>query len=194
MGQTATAEGRDEEELKWQFYDLDFSIQRSRRYHEKLAAFFASWRNRFRIVTVLAGSGAFFAVVGKYQHAAELITAFIGLWAILDIIFMPDKQHDLHNELSRSFTALAAKLQQMPQTPATLRELTAERLLLEQKEPPCKRLVDLEARNDELRARDFPVEALAPLSRPQRVWGYYGATWGLAHLEEWKAQQQRNSK
>ncbi|HEY8335302.1 MAG TPA: hypothetical protein VIQ05_16030 [Tardiphaga sp.] len=174
------------------FEDLDFAIHRSRRYHEKLAAFFAAWRDRMRVVTAVAGSAAFFVVVGKYQHAAEVLTAFIGLWAILDIIIMPDKKHDAHNALSKQFTALAAKIESSPKTEGALRDLKTERLLIEVNEPPCKRLVDIEARNDECRAREFPPERQAPLTRFQKWVGYYGWDWDLHRLEQWKAEQGRH--
>jgi len=146
-----------------------------------------------RIVTAIAGSGAFFVVVAQYQHAAEIVTAFVGLWAILDIIVMPDKKHDIHNDLCKRFTSLAAKIQHLPRTEESLRELVGERLVLEQSEPPCKRLVDLEARNDECRARGFPPDELVPLSGWQRFFGYYGAQIGMARLEQWKAERQRST-
>lgn len=180
-----------EEGLNDRFYDLEFSVQRSRRYHEKLTGFYGKWRDRIRIVTAIAGSGAFLIVVAKHQTAAEWITGFIALWAVLDIIIMPDKKHDLHNESCKRFVALAAKIQQSQKTEAALRDLTGERLLIEEGEPPCKRLVDLEARNDECRAQGYPPDDLVPLSKWQRFFGYYGADFGMERLEKWKADRQR---
>ena len=188
LGSTEAAE----EALTGRFYDLDFSIHKSRRYHEKLAAFYAAWRDRMRVVTVIAGSGAFFVVVNEYKHAAEVITAFVALWAILDIIIMPDKKHDKHNEFCKRFTALAAKIERAGVSEDEYHELAAERLLLEVNEPPCKRLVDLEARNDECRARGFPPDDLVPLGCFQRALGYY-FTFGMPRLERWKAQRQAQS-
>ena len=75
-----------------------------------------------------------------------------------------------------------------------MRELTAERLLSELGEPPCKRLVDLEARNDECRARGFSPDELAPLGKLQRLFGYYGAAFGMQRLEDWKANKQRQQR
>ncbi len=189
LGSSSPASSQEEVDLE--LHHLEFAIQKTRRYHEKLSGFYGKWRDRMRVVTAVAGSGAFFIVVAKYQHAAEWITAFVALWAVLDIIIMPDKKHDLHNDLCKRFTALAAKTHQLPRTVETLRELTAERLILEQGEPPCKRLVDLEARNDECRARGYPPEDLVPLSKWQRFFGYYGATFGMERLEDWKADRQR---
>jgi hypothetical protein len=188
LGQTNQAKG----ELEQEFFSLDFSVHKSRRYHEKLAAFYGSWRDRMRVVTAIAGSGAFFIVVSGWQHTAVAITAFVALWAILDIIVMPDKKHDRHNELCKRFTSLAAKIQRSLLTKEALKELIAERLLIEENEPPCKRLVDIESRNDEWRSRGYSPDELAPLSGWQRVFGYF-VTFGLPRLERWKAERQRRS-
>lgn len=177
-------------DLDQEFFSLDFSIHKSRRYHEKLASFYAGWRDRMRVVTAVAGSAAFFIVVARSQHAAEVITAFVALWAVLDIIFMPDKKHDKHNELGKRFTALAVKMHQSPQTADALHELTAERLLIEENEPPCKRLVDLESRNDEWRSRGYSPDELVPLNGWQSFFGYW-VTFGLPRLERWKAERQK---
>lgn len=187
LGQAAPSK----EGLASEFYDLDFSVHRSRRYHEKLARFYASWRDRFRIVTAFAGSGAFLLIAKDFQVAAEFVTAFVALWAIIDIIVGPDKKHDLHNELCKRFTGLAAKIQQATNTEEAIRELKAERLLIEENEPPCKRFVDFEARNDECRARGFPADDFVPLRGWQRELGYYGFQFGMGRIEDWKASRER---
>ncbi len=196
-GQTHPSHGlgqadKAKEDLEQEFFSLDFSVHKSRRYHEKLAAFYGSWRDRMRVVTAIAGSGAFFIVVSGWQHTAEVITAFVALWALLDIIVMPDKKHDKHNELCRRFTSLAAKIRRSSSTDAALKELMAERLLIEENEPPCKRLVDLEARNDEWRSRGYSPDELVPLSGRQRFFGYF-VTFGLPRLERWKAERQHHA-
>src|SRR6266851_5988928 len=98
LGQAAATAA---EEMMLEYHHLNFAVQKSRRYHEKLSGFYGKWRDRMRVVTAVAGSGAFLIVVASSQHAAEWITAFVALWAVLDIIIMPDKKHELHNELSK---------------------------------------------------------------------------------------------
>jgi hypothetical protein len=186
LGQAERPQEEVDEELEEKFTDLDFAAHKSVRYHEKLASFFARWRDRFRVITVVAGSGAFVIVLAGWQHLSEWLTGFVGLWAILDLVIRPDKMHDLHSELRGRFIGLAIKLQQTHRTQASLAELTTQRLEIEHDEPACKRLVDLEARNDEIRAREWPLDQLAPLSAAQRRWGCY-VTFGLRRLEDWKA-------
>ena len=118
----------------------------------------------------------------------------MALWAILDIIVMPDKKHDRHNELCKRSTGLAGKVARTARTEASYAELKAERLLLEENEPPCRRLIDLEARNDECRARGFPSSQLVPLGKWQRRLGYYTTRgFGMQRLEKSKAQQENNA-
>jgi hypothetical protein len=185
LGQAETAE----ETLEGQIYDLSFGVHKSRRYHEKLCAFYSGWRDWVKIVTVVTGSGLFLLLISDWQHVAEFVSAFIALWAMLDYLVAPDKKAERHADLYKRFTALAAKIETMQHTLDSYQQLAAARLSLEENEPPCKRLVDLQARNDECRARGFPPDYLVPLSRWQRYFGYF-FTFGMDRLERWNAEHQ----
>jgi len=187
LGQAATAE---EEGLKWAFYDLDFSVRKSLRYHEKLCAFYGVWRDWIKIVSVVAGSGVFLLLLASATHFAEVFAGFVALWAILDYIIQPDKKAEKHCDLGERFSDLAIKLARSAKTQEEYNELLATRLEIEKLEPPCKRLIDLQARNEECRARDYPPEDIVPLSGWQRALGYF-ATFGMKRLEDWKAARQR---
>lgn len=139
-----------------------------------------------KIATAIAGSGAFLLISSGWQDVATVVVAFIALWAVIDIIFAPDKKSDLHSDLRQKFISLAAEIEAAPRTKESLRALAADRLSIEAREPPCKRLVDLQARNDECRARGFLSSDLVPLSDSQRYLGYF-ATFGMSRLEKWKA-------
>jgi hypothetical protein len=182
-----------QEGLSWDFYDLDFSVQKSRRYHEKLCAFYGVWRDWIKIVSVIAGSGIFvLLLVASASHFAEVVAAFVALWAILDYVIEPAKKAEKHCELGERFTDLAILIARSERTAEALGDLKARRFEIEKLEPPCKRLVDLQARNDECRARGFSPDDLVPLSWLQRSFGYI-FTFGLKRLEDWKADQQRRA-
>ncbi len=186
---SAQAEASEEvTELEWEFYDLSFSVNKSRRYHERMCAFFGSWRDWMRIITAVAGSGAFLLVTAKVQGWAELLSAFVALWAVIDIIVAPDKKAEEHRKLCERFVRLAERLATVAKTRHELDEGVKARLRIERDEPPVKRLVDLQARNDECRARDFPPGKEVPLSRWQRWFGAY-ATFGMERLEAWSRAQ-----
>lgn len=178
-----------EGELADGFYDLDFGVHRSRRYHEKLVDFYGRWRDAIRIITAVSGSGAFVFVVAD-SPLGKYLAGFVALWAVLDIIVAPDKKSELHKDLSRRFTQLASEIRTSERSQDALDGLCAKRLLIEEGEPPVKRLVDLEARNDECRARGFPPDDLVPLSRWQRRLGRF-FDFGMDRLERWKTDRQR---
>jgi hypothetical protein len=179
-----------QEGLKWNLYDLDFSVHKSRRYHEKLSTFYGVWSGAVKIVTLISGSGLWFLLFAGAQHTAEWLAAFIAVWAAVDYMVAPDKKAAKHRDLCEEFTDLAKKIVTAPRTDEAYRNLVAERLDLEKQITGCKRLIDLQARNEECRARGFPPEDIVPLSKPQRVIGYI-FTYGMPRLEEWKAHRQR---
>ncbi len=185
-----SAEASAQEAIDWDFYDLDFSVQRSRRYHEKLCAFYGVWRDWIKIVSVVAGSGVFVLLLASASRVAEIIAGFVAVWAILDYVIEPAKKAEKHCDLGEKFTDLAIEIARAARTREMLGLLSARRMEIEKLEPPCKRLVDLEARNDECRARGFPPDDLVPLSWAQRSFGYF-FTFGMQRLENWKAARQR---
>ncbi|MGB9368461.1 MAG: hypothetical protein WCE79_20865 [Xanthobacteraceae bacterium] len=181
------------QELKDRFYDLDFSVQKSRRYHERFCAFYGGWRDWVKIITVVAGSGLFLFVLGGWKHTSEGLAAFVALWAMIDYLVAPDKKAEKHCELCEKFINLAIEIENAERSEKTFKKLMTRRYEIEREEPPVKRLIDLQARNDECRARDFPPEDIVPLSVPQRTFGYF-LTFGMDRLEEWKATRQRQMR
>jgi hypothetical protein len=199
QGQQSDGLGQAEEErrrrrrLRREWDDLDFAVQRSRRYHEKFYGFYGTARDLIKVATAISGSGLFFLLLADVKLIPEVLAGFVAVWAVIDYLLAPDKKAEKHYELREQFTDLAIKIQKTPRSEEALRQLIAERLELEKTEPPCKRLVDLQARNEECRARDFPPEDLVPLGRLQRSVLGYVATFGMKRLEDWKIQRQRQT-
>lgn len=176
---------RSKEGLDDEFHDLDFAVQKSRRYHEKLAHFYGFWRDLNKWGTLVSGSGAFLLFFGGADKLAGAISALIALGGLIDLVVSPDKKAQLHNDLRNEFIDLGVELENTARDDLSLRKLKAIRLTIERKEPPCKRLVDLQARNDECRARGYPASMLVPLSATQNWLGYL-FTFGIRRLEKWK--------
>ena len=142
----------------------------------------------------MASSGVASSLIfADAKLVAEIVASLLALWTIVDYMVAPDKRSEKHCDLRDRFIELAAKIELMPHTETAYKELAAARLELERDEPPCKRLVDLQARNEECRSRDFPPEDLVPLSRSQRLFGYF-LTFGMPRLENWKAERQRETR
>lgn len=179
-------------DLEWDIYDLSFSVGKSRRYHERMCSFYSAWRDWMRIVTAVAGSGAFLLVTAKAGGWAESLSAFVALWAVIDIVVSPDKKSERHRKLGERFTRLAERLASSPKTQEAYAQNLTERLRVERDEPPCKRLVDLQARNDECRSRNLSPDQEVPLSDTQRALGYF-ITFGMGRLEEWSRSKRAKS-
>jgi hypothetical protein len=121
---------------------------------------------------------------GKDSVVAQI---FVGLTAALSAIATslgPSKKANKHAELSRGFTDLAAEIVKREPTSSNLKLVKAQRLKIEKDEPPVKRLVDLQAQNEEARSRGVPESKMVPLKAWQRCFGYV-ITIGMPRLERW---------
>jgi hypothetical protein len=172
--------------MKWEFYDLDFSVSKSRRYHERLSAFYAAWRDRLKYATAITGCSAFVLLFAEGRLGTWL-SAGVAFWSILDLIARPDLKAEKHRVLCNKFLELKRDLETAPRTRAALQELKARRVEIEKEDDPCKRLVDLMARNDECRAQNYPSSSLVPLSWHQEFFGYW-ITYGMRRLNRWRDQ------
>lgn len=173
-------------------YAASFSIHKSRRYHAKMRAFYRGCYDLTTAATAITGSGAFVALIGSpgSDQLAKWLTGIVALSSTMNLVFGFAKKADIHDALCRRFTELAAKLEEWPATEESLQRARAERLAIEKDEPTEKRLVDLQARNEEARARNCHPDDLVPLSWAQ-YWLGYVATFGIRRLEKWKAKRDR---
>ncbi len=147
-----------------------------------LCSFYGAWRDWMRIITAIAGSGAFVLIKAKIEVWAELLSAFVALWAVVDIIVSPDKKGERHSRLCEQFTRLAERIARSQRTQEAYDENLAARLRIERDEPPVKRLVDLQTRNDECRARDFPPDDEVPLNWCSDSSAFF-FTFGMSQLD-----------
>jgi hypothetical protein len=96
----------------------------------------------------------------------------------------------MHEALARRFTDLSSKIAGWEPVPQNLKKARSERLRIEKDEPPVKRLIDLQAQNEEVRARGISDDHCVPLSRFQRAFGYVW-TFGMPRLEKWEAERRK---
>lgn len=170
------------------YYDVCFSVERCRRYHAKMQAYYDWCYNLTRAATALTGTASFFALLAGGTEIAKYLTAVVAAAASLDSVFRFDRKARLHEGLSRRFTDLGAKIAGWEPVPQNLKKARADRLRIERDEPPVRRLIDLQAQNEETRARGIPEDRCVPLSGWQRMFGYVG-TFGMKRLETWSAEQ-----
>lgn len=172
-----------------EYYDVSFAVSKSRRYHAKMFEFYEWAHNLARVATALTGTASFFVLLATDVggvRTAKYLTSIVAIAATLDSIFRYQKKARQHEKLTRKFTELAQKIAIWEATPANLKKATTDRLKIEATERPVRRLVDLQAQNEEARARGVPDNYLVPLSRWQRTFGFV-FTFGMSRLERWYA-------
>lgn len=138
------------------------------------------------LATAVSATSAFFLLLASQPFIATFLTALVGVASILDLLFSFEKKAREHNDLRKRYTNLAAEVVLRDATNANLRWARSELLKIEGDEPGIRRLVDLQARNEEARARGCREEDLVPLTRLQRYLGYF-ATFDMKRIEQWKA-------
>jgi hypothetical protein len=172
------------------YYLVSFGVHKSRRYEAKMSSFYETLGNFVLGGNAILGASAFMALIGGNNTLiAQILIGLVAAGSALDTVLGFAKKAKRHDDLCRKFTELAAKIAEWDATNENYRKACAERLRIEKDEAPVARLVDLQARNEELRARGYSSDNLAPLSRAQRYLGYF-ATFGMARLERWKAEHQ----
>ena len=172
------------------YYDVCFSVEKCRRYHAKMQAYYDWCYNLTRAATALTGTASFFTLLAGGTDIAKFLTAIVAAAASLDAVFRFNRKARLHEGLSRRFTELSAKIAGWEPVPQNLKKARAERLRIEKDEPPVRRLIDLQAQNEETRAREIPEEHCVPLTGLQRVFGYV-VTFDMRRLETWQTQRMK---
>lgn len=175
------------------YYDVCFSIEKSRRYHQKMQAFYDWIYNLTRAATALTGTASFFVLLAKGTEIAKYLTGIVAIAATLDSIFRFNRKARAHEALCRRFTDLSSKIAGWEPIPANLKKARVERLKIERDEPPVRRLIDLQAQNEEARSRGTSDDQLVPLTRLQRTFGY-AFTFGMGRLEAWHGERSQMSE
>lgn len=164
-------------------FKVAFAVGRSRRYHAKMHRFYEAMHDGVIAVNAVLGAGAFVALIGgKTGSLATVLTGILAAASALDTTFGWSRKAKLHADLTRRFTDLAARMIEKPATSASYRWACAERIRIEKDEPPIRRLVDLQAQNEESRSLGVDPAYQIQLTRRQRIFGYI-FTFGMTRLQ-----------
>lgn len=141
------------------FRNLDFSINRSRRYHNKLLAHYDNL-NRLAMTFVLVGGSTTFAtLLSKVQSDLPIIaSALVTIVAAWDRTFGFAEKARVHQDLYRRFSSLSARAKVAGEhlTKEKFDELSTENIKIESDEPGEKRMLNLICYNEERIARSKP--------------------------------------
>jgi len=188
LGQ-GTASTSSAQKITWDsypYYLARFGVHKSRRYHAKMSGVFQGLNDFVLSVNAVAGAGAFIALLGgKSTLVVQALIGTVAALSAVDNVLGFSKRSKQHYDLCRRFSDLAASIEEWDATETNLKKANARRIKIEEDEPPIKRLIDITARNEELRARGYPPSDYAPVTRVQAMFGYF-VTFGMSKLDRWR--------
>lgn len=157
-----------------QVHELKCHLQRSIRYHKARERFFDSWSNFISFASLLAGSGVVVSLlaVAVPEWVALASGAMVAALQALEQVSRLSLKARTHSDLAASFVSMERILTMRPiLSEADLREAIAEVLLIEAREPPIKRYLDLICHNQV--ARSIGSDDVEELTCWQRWFAQY---------------------
>jgi hypothetical protein len=159
----------------------------------KMCSFYQTMNDAVLGANAILGASAFMALLGgKNNLTAQILIGIVAGLSAIDNVLGFGKKSKLHADLSRRFTELAANMALWDASEVNYRKACAERIRIERDEPPIRRLIEIEANNEEMRARGYDERDMVPLGRLQRVFGYV-FTFGMQRLEAWRTSHVGNA-
>ncbi|MDR7119025.1 hypothetical protein [Caulobacter sp. BE254] len=148
------------------YFQIRFSIGRSRRYHSMMRDFYRRLADLVTAIGAVSGTSAFVALFlsDRSSLLAKWLTGVIATASILNLVFGFGKKADLHDKLCKDFTKLASEMISLPANKQNLLAICAKRILIEVDEPTVRRVIDLRAAREEERASGISPDKLLPLT------------------------------
>ncbi|NOD32811.1 MULTISPECIES: hypothetical protein [Ruegeria] len=137
-----------------QLHEVACHLQRSVRYHRARERFFDTWSNWFSFASLIAGSSVVVALLSALPSWIALASgaAVAAMQALEQVFRLSSKARD-HSGLAAEFLALERIMAMREEMPVSeLREMKAEILSIEAREPPVKRYLDLICHNQVAKA------------------------------------------
>ncbi|MET4130687.1 hypothetical protein [Roseovarius sp. MBR-6] len=154
-------------------HDLTCHLQRSIRYHRLRERFFEGWSNRVSFLSLVSGSSVVVALLAQWADWIPLVAgASVAALQALDQVARLSAKARQHSSLAGEFLSLERILaMRADPTADDLRELRAEILSIEAREPPIRRYLDLICHNQVARA--IGSDDIEKLSWWQRLFAQY---------------------
>lgn len=148
-------------------HEVNCDVQRSVRYHKARERFFEWYRNLFTFVTLLSSSGVVVTLLSENRQISLVLGVVVAAIQATDLIWQPGQQARVHNGLASEFVSLERALVRKEIVSAgDLREIKAEMLMIEAREPPVRRYLDIICHNQVAVSLGSPDKS--PLSKWQR--------------------------
>jgi hypothetical protein len=136
-GRERTSEEITMDTLEQRWYELDFSVSRSLRYHAKRRRFFETWLQIIRVITAFAGAGTVATLFGdKASGTTAIFGAVVAAAAAIDLVFEFARRSMIYDHLYRCFADLGAEIAEADQSSeAEYKKLLSKRRQIEREEP-----------------------------------------------------------
>ena len=152
-------------------HDVLFGIRRSIRYHVRRRMFFDRLNLSASALSVIFGSAAMAAIIGKL--GSEWVAAAAGIVTVISTINLvvgSARMARLHSDLARKFIDLEKKIvAQGAAAESSVRDFQAARLDVEAEEPPVLRVLDTLCHNELMRAMGYPPAQMIRVAWYQRL-------------------------
>ena len=136
----------DQEKAKDQAHVLDFHVDRSMRYHQRMRGHYDTWNRAVLFVAILFGAGSPFAEVPAYLGtAAAVIVAF-------NLVWEPSHRARDHESLFQRFSELTALIRSSEPTDENLRSWRKQREDIQRSERPLFCALEADCHNEACRA------------------------------------------
>lgn len=147
-------------EIGSKFYQVQFRVHVSMRYHQARRAWWVNLNRISSAAAALAGSSALIAVFGNsYKDAWAYVSAASGAFAALNSALGFSDRAREHADLYRGFSSIAARMATAVSCDdGAGRAFEAEVLQLEASEPPSIHTLNVICHNQECEARGLPQE------------------------------------
>lgn len=169
-------------------YGLIFGVRRSIRYHERRRAWFEAWHNLAWTLSFFGSSAAAAAIFGQWSAEFFWFPVAVAILLAADLVVGFSRKATLHHLLGRRFAALERSIPLRSLSAEEYQWFNAQRLEIEQDEPPVKRLLDVLCHYALLRSLGGTKRDLRKMDRISR-WRQFSANlWShegyIAKLED----------
>jgi len=154
------------------WYELQFGVRRSIRYHQRRRSFFETLDQSANLIAVVFGSATILGVLQENaKHWAIAAGILVTAVSAINLVVGSSRKAWAHADFGRRFTELECKLLADP-SEDLLHEITERRLTIEAEEPPILRVLDMLCHNEELRSEGRP-QLQARITWPQRLFAQF---------------------
>lgn len=148
-----------------------FSVRRSIRYHLRRRQFFDRLNIWCKFLAALAGTATIVTILSRLGDGFPIaFAAAVTIFSVADLVIGSAQRSRAHEHLSRRFIQLETDITMLDSiTDTDLRKFKAQRLAIEETEPPVKHILNMICHNELCRALGYDQSHQVKLCWYQRL-------------------------